>query len=206
MNNTNPIVRIETPRLFLVPPKVDISGILLEAVYASMNDVSPWLNWANPKLTEGQLKQFIAYSEKCHLEKEPNNLFFSIFDKKSQKYIGDVYYGTIDWMVPYFAIGYWVDSRESGKGAITEAVNALTRLALEHFKAKRVEISMSNNNFSSKKVPERLGFVLEGALRNHHVNFVTGEVSDTLMYARYNTGGLPFLDVKWFCGDEFLDR
>jgi RimJ/RimL family protein N-acetyltransferase len=57
-------------------------------------------------------------------------LFFSIFNRSDDQFIGDVYYGTIDWTVPYFAIGYWIDSRQSGKGYMTEAVNALARLGL----------------------------------------------------------------------------
>ena len=196
VDNSRPIKSIETPRLFIIPTKIDYLGALWNAIQASINEVSPWLSWANPNLTQEQLKNFILYAENCQSEKIPNNLFFSIFEKTNNKYIGDVYYGSIDWDIPYFSIGYWIDSRDSGKGYMTEAVNGLTRVAFKYFEAKRVEISMSNENILSKKIPERLGFSLEGVLKNHHINFVTRKVSDTLMYSRTNISELSDIGVN----------
>ena len=77
-----------------------------------------------------------------HVEAKPNNLFFSIFDKRNGQFIGDTYYETIDWTALYFAIFCWIDYRRSEKGYMLEAVNALARLGLSYFKAKRIEMSM----------------------------------------------------------------
>ena len=46
-----------------------------------------------------------------------------------------------------------------------------------------VEIRMSARNMKSKAVPERLGFVLEGMLRND-ARHVDGMLRDTCIYAR----------------------
>ena len=48
---------------------------------------------------------------------------------------------------------------------MTETVQVLTRLAFDHLQANRVEIRMDPENIRSRRVPERLGFVLEGTLR-----------------------------------------
>jgi RimJ/RimL family protein N-acetyltransferase len=88
----------------------------------------------------------------------------------------------MDWAVPRFEIGYWVRRSFEGKGYVSEAVRALTRLAFETLRARRVEIHCSHRHQRSQRVAERCGFVLEGRLRNHRRE-TTGELRDTLVYA-----------------------
>lgn len=121
-----PIIEIQTPRLILRPPKIADLDVIKAAIDASVDEVAPWLEWAKPDLSKDVLRYFLNYASACHAEEKPYNLFFSIFDKNNDQFIGDVYYGNIDWTVPYFAIGYWIDSRLSRKGYMLEAVNALT--------------------------------------------------------------------------------
>ena len=52
-----------------------------------------------------------------------------------------------------------------GHGYVTEAVQLLARLAFDRLGANRVEIYVDPQNVRSRSVPERLGFVLEGTLR-----------------------------------------
>ncbi len=68
---------------------------------------------------------------------------------------------------------------------MTEAVNALTQYAFKQLGMKRIAISCRIDNIRSKKIPERLGFVLEGTLRNNRRKPLTNEISDTLIYAKY---------------------
>ncbi len=200
MNNRDPIIEIRTPRLIIRTPKIANLDVIKAAIDASVNDIAPWLEWAKPNFTKEVLRSFLNYAIMCHTEEKPHNLFFSIFNRSDDQFIGDVYYGTIDWTVPYFAIGYWIDSRQSGKGYMTEAVNALARLGLSYFKAQRMEISMAALNFPSKKIPEQLGFDFEGELNNRHINFVTKTVCNTLMYSCCGIEKLPPLKIEWFTG------
>jgi RimJ/RimL family protein N-acetyltransferase len=71
--------------------------------------------------------------------------------------------------VPKFEIGYWCRKGFTGRGYITEAVRGLTVFAFEILKANRVEIRCDQRNVRSRKVAERLGFKLEGILRNERV-------------------------------------
>jgi RimJ/RimL family protein N-acetyltransferase len=88
----------------------------------------------------------------------------------------------MDWSVPRFEIGYWVRRSFEGKGYVSEAVRALTRLAFGTLGAERVEIHCGHRNLRSQLVAERCGFVLEGRLRNQRREN-TGELRDTLVYA-----------------------
>lgn len=62
-------------------------------------------------------------------------------------------------------IGYWIHKDFSGRGLATEAAAALTRAAFEIQKAKRVEIHCHPDNVRSAAVARKLGYTLEGILR-----------------------------------------
>jgi ribosomal-protein-serine acetyltransferase len=93
-------------------------------------------------------------------------------------------------------IGYWIRSSCAGKGFMTEAINALTQYAFKQLGMKRIAITCDINNERSKKIPEQLGYSLEGILKSNRLK-VTGEISHTLVFARYNLEELPSLTVTW---------
>ena len=80
---------------------------------------------------------------------------------------------------------------------MSEAINAITQYAFKQLGVKRIAITCDRDNVRSKKIPERLGYILEATLKNNRRKPVTGEISDTLIYARYDCEGLPDLDVSW---------
>jgi RimJ/RimL family protein N-acetyltransferase len=62
---------------------------------------------------------------------------------------------------------------------------------------KRITITCDIDNARSKKMAERLNYTLEGILKSHRKKPITGEISDTLVYAKYDIEGLPALSVEW---------
>jgi ribosomal-protein-serine acetyltransferase len=90
----------------------------------------------------------------------------------------------INWEVPKFEIGYWVRARFAGQGYISEAVTAISDFAFETLGARRVEIRLDAQNERSEAIPRRLGFALEGRLRNEDRDHLTGELRDTLVFAK----------------------
>jgi ribosomal-protein-serine acetyltransferase len=79
---------------------------------------------------------------------------------------------------------------------MTEAVNSITQYAFKQLGMKRLSITCDVFNERSKKIAERLGFKLEATLKANRIQ-VNGEVSDTLVFARYDLKGLPDLLVTW---------
>lgn len=73
-------------------------------------------------------------------------------------------------------------SSEDRKGYITETVQLLTRLAFDRLGASRVDIYVDPRNVRSRRVPERLGFVLEGTLRRFRAG-VGGHAEDRHVFA-----------------------
>ena len=192
-SNKNPIITIKTDRITLTTPDIKNADLILDAVRASADDIYPWLPWATKEITAKDIENYINYFIKCHNSEKPSGLFFDVWLNEQGKYLGNVYFGQIEWRNPSFSIGYWLDSRECNKGYMTEAVNALSHVAFQHFKANRVEISTSKENVSAKRIPKKLNFELEAEFVNHHVNYATKEVSNTMVYSCVDTNRLPEL-------------
>jgi ribosomal-protein-serine acetyltransferase len=66
-------------------------------------------------------------------------------------------------------VGYWISARAEGRGIITRATEALVRFSFEELRLKRVVILCAVDNVRSRAVPERLGFTLEGTLRQREL-------------------------------------
>ena len=89
----------------------------------------------------------------------------------------------IDWALRKFEIGYWRRTDWQGRGLVTEAVQALARMAFDALGARRLEIRMDDRNVRSWQVAERAGFTLEALLRFDSVT-PAGEPRSTRIYAR----------------------
>jgi ribosomal-protein-serine acetyltransferase len=63
------------------------------------------------------------------------------------------------------SIGYWLAAPWQGKGIMTTACAALIDHAFKELKLHRVEIRCATGNARSRAIPERLGFVKEGVIR-----------------------------------------
>jgi ribosomal-protein-serine acetyltransferase len=62
-------------------------------------------------------------------------------------------------------IGYWLSEDRQDRGLMTRAVAALLSHTFGQLAVNRVEIRAAPDNTRSRAIPERLGFVEEGVLR-----------------------------------------
>ncbi len=80
------------------------------------------------------------------------------------------------------AIGYWLDEDSGGKGVMTAGVAAVVEDGFHRYRLVRVEIRADVHNRASRAIPERLGFQLEGVMRQSY--HVAGErFSDDAVYS-----------------------
>ena len=104
-----------------------------------------------------------------------------IFERSSNRYIGGT--GLHPRVGPHtLEIGYWLAADAQGKGLVTEAVVALASVALETMGARRLEIRCSPGNLKSRAIPERLGFQLDGVLRDGGLSG-SGELEDKMVWS-----------------------
>jgi ribosomal-protein-serine acetyltransferase len=70
----------------------------------------------------------------------------------------DAYAGTAE-------LGYWVDADAEGHGLVRRGLERVIRHLLDDLKVRRIEIRTSTHNTRSRALSERLGFSLEGVVR-----------------------------------------
>ena len=157
---------IITERLLIRPPEIEDVKILNDAIIESFNELHFWMAWAKEKQTLQQTEEYIRSSIKNWVEKKNDEPYLplSIFDRHTNEFIGAAGFHHFNWDIPSIETGYWIRTSYSGKGMMTEAINAHTRYALTFLKMKKIIITCDPDNISSRKIPERLGYTLESIL------------------------------------------
>ncbi|MDM5155385.1 GNAT family N-acetyltransferase [Bacillus sp. DX1.1] len=182
------------PLLIEIPSNLDTESLLLRmpkpgdgekvnaAIQASINELQPWLPFAQiiPTVTDTEINLRSAHIQFLNRD----SLRFLIFLKGSEEFIGTCSLHNIDWAKPQFEVGYWIDTRFSGNGYMTEAIHELTHFAMVDLKARRLEIRCESTNTKSRTIPEKLGYELEGILRNEDFSADGKRLTDTCIYAK----------------------
>lgn len=78
------------------------------------------------------------------------------------------------------SIGYWLGEKFQGKGIVYLTLNKLIPVLFEKQCVERIEIRVNKNNIKSRNIPEKIGFKLEGVLRNAEIRF--GRLEDVFLY------------------------
>ncbi len=191
-------VPIHTPRLYLRPPQPEDAELVYAAIVESHKELATFMPWATPQPSLEDTVIFIEQSmtnwilQRCE---EPFLPLF-IFDKEGV-FLGSTGFHHYDWIIPCLECGYWLRTPYTGQGYMTEAILGLTYYAFQQLKLKRLAITCDSTNLRSKNIPERLGFILEGIQKYNRILPNTTQVSDTLLYARYDLSDLPKLAVTW---------
>ena len=171
----------ETERLTIRAPRWGDGPYVHEAVLESLDSLSLWMPWVHPIPTLDEEEAILREGRAKFLTREI--LWLLLFLKGTDTFVGSSGLQGINWEVPKFEIGYWVRSKFEGQGYISEAVRGITRFAFETLGARRIEIHVDDRNVRSWRIPERLGYTLEGTL-HHAARDVSGSLCDIRMYAQ----------------------
>lgn len=190
---------IKTDRLMIRPARVTDAKLMHDAMKDSFKVLKRWMPWAQ---SLASLRDTIIYLEEGEqlwqsIPRESVEQPLQIVDLEDQQYIGASGIKPANLLVPSFEVGYWVNQKFTGKGLISEAMNALTRYLFEVQTAKRVEINCEEQNKKSAKVVERINFELEGRLKNHRLSADSSEITHSLIYACTDATKLPPLNWSY---------
>lgn len=171
----------ESNRLLIRAPLWGDGASVNEAIRESLEELRPWMPWANkvPTLEESEIN--IRRARLHFLERTDWRLL--LFLKETGQLVGSSGLHQIDWESRKFEIGYWVRSSCAKQGYITEAVDAITSFAATELQANRIEIRCDSRNTQSARVAERLGFTLEGILRSDACD-VDGSLRNTMIFSK----------------------
>lgn len=185
---------IETPRLILRPAQAGDGAAMFAAKEKSIAELKRWMPWAKEIGTAEDSEKTARAAYAKFLTRE--DVMILGFSKENGEMIVSTGLHRMDWNLRIFEIGYWVSTPHTGKGYASESTNALIRYAFNTLSASKVTICHATGNDASARVIEKLGFEKEGVFRRDDV-LPDGTVTDKHWYARFDTNGLPQLNMKW---------
>lgn len=162
-----PVWRLETARLVVRAWRAEDALAWERAAEGSRDHIRPWLSWATspPLGVEGRARRIQAAREQLARRRDAA---LGVFGPGEDEVLGGVGLHRIPGLASC-TLSYWLAAPHLGRGYATEAAAALTRVAFEVDRVRRVEIHVDADNVRSAAVPDRLGFRLV-ATRRQRVN------------------------------------
>jgi len=156
-----PAQTIRTADVTLTRAGLDDLGDLLEAVNGSLDELRPWMPWAQVPATRASLREFLEQGDRHW--RTGHEFQFAIRGSRGgspDALLG--FCGLHDRVGPGgLEIGYWVRSDCTGRGVATSAASGLTFSALGLEDVHRVEIHCDAANGRSAAIPPKLGYRLD---------------------------------------------
>lgn len=166
-----------TPEL-TIRPFIDADvPALYDQIDRNRKHLRQWLVWVDDTRGYGELNDFVENSM-AQAARDDGYQAGIFVDNQLAGAIGLHY---INRNTLSTEIGYWLARQYTGRGVMTAAVRAVTTHAFQTWNLNRVEIRAAAGNTRSRAIPERLGFKLEGLLREAHN--IYGELHDLAIYA-----------------------
>ena len=122
----------------------------------------PWLPWVEGTRTSADTRRFIERS----IEQETSGSGLAALIVGEGQILGVIGFNTIDAENRSAEMGYWLGKDAEGRGIMTRSAQALLRYGFDTLGLHRVCIRAAVENARSRAIPERLGFVEEGILRD----------------------------------------
>lgn len=140
---------------------IEDAEALFALIDGSRRYLRAWLPWVDHTRSMADSRVFIESTKKQFAE----NQGFQVGIWYQHKLAGVAGFHKIDWQDRKTEIGYWLGEPFQGYGLMTKTCRVLLNHAFRKWKLHRVEIRCAADNSASCAIPERLGFVQEGYIR-----------------------------------------
>jgi ribosomal-protein-serine acetyltransferase len=149
---------------------------IFQLVDQSRSYLERFLPWVNGVTSPKDYKEIIP----SWLQQFAENKGFQSGIYYHGNFVGMIGFHAIDWDARKTAIGYWLAEEHQGKGIMTRCCQKMIELGFHEYELNRLEIRCDPANEKSRAIPERLGFIQEGVLRE--VAIQDGEYRDLVVY------------------------
>jgi ribosomal-protein-serine acetyltransferase len=136
-----------------------------EAVFATADRnrayLREWLPWVDRTHSARDIREFITRArDKFQISRAPDAGIWidGVFS-------GSIGAHNIDWANRSTSIGYWIDAAQQRRGVMTRCCVVMLDYLFHDLLLHRVEIRCGTGNTRSCAIPQRLGFLREGVLR-----------------------------------------
>jgi len=147
---------------------------IFELTDNSRNYLREWLPWVDMTIKK---EDTVEYIKMCLTGFSENKNLNAVILFKGN-IVGIAGFNNLNWSNKTAYIGYWLGKEYQGNGIMTRVSRALTDYALTELNLNKVEIRAAVENKKSRSIPEKLGFVNEGCIRqaewlsDHYVDHV----------------------------------
>lgn len=140
-----------------------------------------WMSWVEKETPKENVENFIKGCMKQFAE----NLGVQCTIVYKGSVCGIIGHNAMNNMHKSVSIGYWLDKDFTGKGIMTKSCKAIIDMTFDDYDIHRIEIRTATENLKSSAIPERLGFMKEGTIRqvelvreNYYDHIVFGMLRD----------------------------
>ncbi len=153
-----------TKRLMLRQFRRRDVGPLHDAISVSLDDLQPWLPWVEG-YDRGVSQRFVRESVSAWAERRAFDFTIRPIENLD-RHMGNVSIWPISQQNSVGEVGYWIRSDETGNGYGAEATTRAVQVGFEEMGLHKVQLRIAVGNVRSERIAERIGFVLEGTLRD----------------------------------------
>jgi len=158
------------------PLRIEDAKQFFEIVDSGRAYLREWLLWVDTLTTVEQVETNIK--EAMENAEHGRSYRYGIF--MDNKFIGVVEIKNINKFSDDAQMGYWLAEEWQGRGIMTDCVRALITYCFNELNLRRISISIADANKKSRAIPERLGFVHEGTIRECMCHY--GVYCDEIIY------------------------
>lgn len=151
-----------SPALRLEFLREDDAPALFALTEANRERLRKWLPWVDDIRAEGDTLRFIQAAREAFLRS--GCAACGVW--ADGRLAGVAGHNRIDRHNRTAYLGYWLGNEFTGRGLMTDSVRALVGHAFAALHLNKVVILVATGNARSQAIPDRLGFVREGVLRD----------------------------------------
>jgi ribosomal-protein-serine acetyltransferase len=155
------VVLVVDERTILRSPHLSDAEPLFAAIDASRAYLRRWLPWVDGSRTPEHTREFLRGA----ISGAADGKSLILVIEHDGAPCGTVGFNWIDPANGSCEIGYWLREDVQGRGIITGCCRALVAHAFDGLGLNSVRIAAAVGNERSRRVPERLGFRIDGVIR-----------------------------------------
>jgi ribosomal-protein-serine acetyltransferase len=150
---------------------------LLDLVNTNRQHLRTWLPWVDRMTSEEQFARLGADAE----SRAAAGTDYGYVLVEQGQLAGRIGLYQIDAANQYGSIGYWLSEHLQGRGIMGMVCHRFIAHCFTHWPINRIEIRCATENLRSRAIPDRLGFTLEGIIRQGE--FVNQRFVDLYCYS-----------------------
>jgi ribosomal-protein-serine acetyltransferase len=173
-----------TSEIRIRPYRSDDANELFSAARESVVEVNLWLTWCHQDYSIEEAEKW-ATSQALSF-KQGTEYEFVVTDG-DERFLGGCGLNHINYADRIANLGYWVRTREIGRGIAPQAVRKVVEFAFKETNLERLEIVCAVENRASQRVAEKSGAIREGVARGRI--YLHGRARDAVVYSILRSDG-----------------